>query len=184
MRITITNNGSDPHLIDNYFYNRSIVGACCFKSYNVKRIQGGGMSRAVNIFFPVLIFCASILNSTAFSKSNSHKKERFERVAVSFEEICSTQQGHITKGTVRGIYSFSIKAASGLYAEIESKEGEISSHWVGKSGNDYLTDKLASDHTETLLSLAYLNQMKIDFCLLDFTFPTVISGVRLHYDFE
>gem|GEM_PF-6529822 len=142
------------------------------------------MSRTVNIFFSVLILCASILNNTAFSKSNSHKKERFERVAVSFEEICSTQQGHITKGAVRGIYSFSMKAASGLYAEIESKEGEISSHWVGKSGNDYLTDKLASDHTETLLSLAYLNQMKIDFCLLDFTFPTVISGVRLHYDFE
>lgn len=139
------------------------------------------MSRFVNMFFPTIIFfMCTIFSSALFAKNTINEKKKYERVVVTFEEICGVQQGTILEGTVKGVYSFSMKAASGLYIEIEGEEGGISSHWVGKSGDNFQNDKLASEQTETLLTLAYLNQMKVDFCLLKYTSPAVVSGVRLH----
>lgn len=142
------------------------------------------MTKFIKVSFIFSLLFACLFSGAVLSKNNTHKSEHLEKNAITFEDICKAQQGKIIKATARGIYSFSMKAASGLYVEIERKGEGISSHMVSTTGNDYATDKLASDQTETLLSLAYLNQMTADFCLIDYPFPETVHGVRLHNDFE
>lgn len=129
----------------------------------------------------LILFVPSLLIfGAAFANSASNKNISTEKVAVAFNDICDAQLGTVSEVTIKGVYSFSMKAASGLYIEIEGDNGNLSSHWVGKSGNDFHDDKLASEQTESLLTLAYLNQMDVDICLLEHTYPSVVFGIRLH----
>lgn len=128
----------------------------------------------------LILFLSSIFFGAAYAKSPFNKDISTEKTAVAFNDICAAQLGVIKEVTVKGVYSFSMKAASGLYIEIQEDDDNISSHWVGKSGNDFHDDKLASEQTEFLLTLAYLNQMNVDICLLEHTYPSVVFGIRLH----
>lgn len=137
------------------------------------------MFSRLNTFYLLLFSLSCLTTNSAFADKATNKHILTEKVAVSFTEICAAKFGVINEAVVKGVYSFSMEAASGLYIEIEEDDGSISSHWVGKSGNNFHDDKLASEQTESLLTLAYLNQMKVDICLLEHTLPTVVFGVRL-----